>query len=142
MFKDILVPVDLNAPELWEKALATAVEMARPAAARLHLMTVIPEFGLPVVGQYFPEGYEEKVRDDALSRLEQVARERIPSELKVGLIVTQGSIWREIVREARERQVDLVVMGSHRPGVGDYVLGANATRVAQRAPCSVLIVRN
>ncbi len=142
MFRDILVPIDLNAPAMWERALQTAVEIAGLEGGRLHLMTVIPEFGLPLVGQYFPADYEKRVRDDILVKLETIAREKIPEGVDVGLIVTQGSVWREIVREARERGVDLVVMGSHRPGVEDYVLGANATRVAQRAPCSVLIVRS
>ncbi len=142
MFRDILVPIDLNAPAMWERALQTAVEIASLEGGRLHLMSVIPEFGLPVVGQYFPADYEKRVRDDILAKLEAIAREQIPEGVDVGLIVAQGSVWREIVREAREREVDLVIMGSHRPGVEDYVLGANATRVAQRAPCSVLIVRS
>ncbi len=142
MFKEILVPLDLGDEKIWRRALEAAVEMARLWKGRLHLMTVLPEFGLPTVAQYFPSDYEERARSAALERLQEIVRRHVPDEVSTGLIVTQGSIWREIVREARERDADLVVMGSHRPGIGDYVLGANATRVAQRAPCSVMIVRD
>lgn len=142
MFRDILVPLDLGDPKIWEKALETAVTLARTYGARLRLMTVLPDYGMPVVGQFFPPDHSEKLRAKAREELRAIARRAVPEGIAVDVTVSQGSIWREIVREAKEREVDLIVMGSHRPGVGDYVLGANATRVAQRASASVMIVRS
>ncbi len=142
MFRDILVPLDLGDPKIWEKALETAVTLAETFGARLHLLTVLPDYGLPVVGLHFPPDHSEKLRVGAREELRNIARRAVPEGIAVEVLVSQGSIWREIVREARDQHFDLIVMGSHMPGVGDYVLGANATRVAQRAPASVMIVRS
>ncbi len=141
MFRDILVPVDLNDPEIWGKALESAVTLAETFGARLHLQTVLPDFGLPAVAQYFPPDWEEKIRAKALEELEAIAQRSVPDTVEVRLVVSEGSIWREIVRVAEERGCDLVVMGSHRPGLRDYLIGANAIKVAEHLPCSVMIVR-
>ena len=39
-------------------------------------------------------------------------------------------------------KADLIVMGSHRPELRDYLLGPNAARVVRHAPCSVVVVRS
>ena len=36
-------------------------------------MTVVPEFGLPMVGQFFPAGYEAKLRQHAAKQLKEFA---------------------------------------------------------------------
>jgi nucleotide-binding universal stress UspA family protein len=62
MFQNVLVPVDLSQEHSWRKALPTATRLCQAFQARLHLITVVPDFGLPMVGQYFPEGYEASRR--------------------------------------------------------------------------------
>ncbi|GBD42932.1 Universal stress protein F [bacterium HR40] len=141
MFRDILVPVDLHDPEIWQKALETAVTLAETFGARLHLQTVLPDVGIASLAQYFPPDWEEKMRASALSELEKLAQRAVPETVEVSLLVSAGSIWREIVRAAEERGCDLVVMGSHRPGLRDYLIGANAIKVAEHVPCSVMVVR-
>jgi hypothetical protein len=42
---------------------------------------------------------------------------------------------------AEEAGADLVVVGSHRPAMKDYLLGTNAARVVRHARCSVLVAR-
>jgi nucleotide-binding universal stress UspA family protein len=42
---------------------------------------------------------------------------------------------------AEEAEADLVVTGSHRPAMKDYLLGTNAARVLRHARCSVLVAR-
>ncbi len=61
MYKNVLLTVDLNNESSWTKALPTAVECCRAFGARLHVVTVVPDFGSNVVAQYFPEGFEEKM---------------------------------------------------------------------------------
>jgi nucleotide-binding universal stress UspA family protein len=141
MFKDILVPIDVNDERIWKKALATAVGLAERFGATLHALTVVPEFGLPAVSQYFPADFESKMREHAHDELKAILDREVPREVMRQLIIAEGSVYREIVRVAKETGCDLIVMGSHRPELKDYLLGANATKVAQHAECSIMIVR-
>jgi nucleotide-binding universal stress UspA family protein len=53
-----------------------------------------------------------------------------------------GNISDIILRHAREKQVDLIVVGSlGQSGIKESLLGNVATRVTAHAPCSVLVVR-
>ena len=47
----------------------------------------------------------------------------------------------EILEAAEEAEADLIVVGSHRPAMKDYLLGTNASRVMRHARCSVLVAR-
>jgi len=42
---------------------------------------------------------------------------------------------------AKEKDVDLIIIASHRPGLQDYFLGSTAAKVVRHATCSVLVVR-
>lgn len=56
--------------------------------------------------------------------------------------VVQGEPAFEIVRLARERPFDLVVVGTHgRKGLKRLVVGSVAERIVREAPCSVVVVR-
>jgi nucleotide-binding universal stress UspA family protein len=45
-------------------------------------------------------------------------------------------------RDATEWGADLIVVGSHRPVMSDYLLGSNAKTIVRHAQCSVLVVRD
>ena len=60
MFRTILLPIDLNEASSWERALPIALELCRAHGAKLHVMTVVPDFGMAIVGSFFPEGYEDR----------------------------------------------------------------------------------
>ena len=142
MFKEILLPLDLTNRESQGKAVSVAVEQARLSGARLHVMLVVPDFGLSIVGSYFPEGFEKQAIEDSRAALHAFCAEAIPDDLPVQHIVAHGTIYREILRVAEEQRCDLIVMASHRPELRDYLLGPNAARVVRHAACSVLVVRD
>lgn len=142
MFKDILLPVDLGNAESQRKAVKTAVHLAKTAKAQLHVMTVVPDFGLSIVGSFFPEGYEKHALDEASKKLHDFVQAEIPKNVKVQHIVGHGTIYEEILRAANELGCDVIILASHRPELKDYLLGPNAARVARHAACSVMIVRD
>lgn len=142
MFKDILLPVDLGNAESQRKAVKTAVHLAKTAKAQLHVMTVVPDFGLSIVGSFFPEGYEKHALDEASKKLHDFVQAEIPKSVKVQHIVGHGTIYEEILRAANELSCDVIILASHRPELKDYLLGPNAARVARHAACSVMIVRD
>jgi nucleotide-binding universal stress UspA family protein len=57
-------------------------------------------------------------------------------------VLLEGVAHEAIVREARKRRADLIVIGTHgRTGVARFFLGSVAARVTATAPCPVLTVR-
>jgi nucleotide-binding universal stress UspA family protein len=141
MYRNVLVPVDLSDKHSWRKALPTAISLCETFEARLHLMTVVPDFGLPMVGQFFPEGYEAKLRQQAARQLKEFAAEQVPGAIESRRIVAEGKVYQEILKAADAIKADLIVMGSHRPELADYLLGPNAGKVMRHARCSVMVVR-
>ena len=55
--------------------------------------------------------------------------------------VKSGKPGATIVNCADEYAADLIIIGSHKPGLKDCFLGSTAERVVRYAPCSVLVVR-
>jgi nucleotide-binding universal stress UspA family protein len=141
MYRNVLVPIDLSDKHSWRKALPTAVALCQTFQARLHVIAVMPDFGLPIVGQFFPEGYEDKVRQQAARQLKALIAEQVPDEVPARRIIAEGKVYQEILKAAQTIPADLIVMGSHHPELKDYLLGANAAKVVRHADCSVMVVR-
>ena len=141
MYKDILLPVDLNEASSWNKALPTALEYCRAFGSTLHLMSVVPDFGLAQVSQYFPEGTEDKLLEERAAQLRDFIAANVPEEIPVQDIVAHGSIPKEIIATAENIDADLILMASHRPELKDYLLGPNSAYVVRHTGRSVLVVR-
>lgn len=141
MFKTILVPIDLAEPDSSGRALNAAIQMARDYDATMHVVTVVPDMGMSIVGGYFPEGFEQKALDETKDRLKAYLEDLVPGDVKVKGHVMHGSIYEQILRTADQLSADLIVMASHRPAMRDYLLGPNAARVVRHARQSVLVVR-
>lgn len=141
MYKDILLPIDLNDDSSWKKALPAAVEYCNAFDSNLHVITVAPSFGKSYVGQFFPEGYEKQLEDRLLEGLQEFIKKHVPEDVKVQHRVRLGTVYQEILVAAQETGADLIVMASHRPELKDYLLGPNSARVVRHAQCSVLVVR-
>ncbi len=142
MYKKILLTVDLNEDASWKKALPTAVEYAKAFGADLHVATVLPDFGMPMVRGFFPDDFQEKAQTDVEDKLAAFCDKHIPSDIGAHSVVRVGSVYEEILKLADEIACDLIVMASHRPELKDYLLGPNAARVVRHANCSVLVVRD
>ncbi len=141
MYKNILFPVDLNQKSSWEKALPTAVEYCKAFGATLHVLNVVPDFGMAVVGTYFPDDFEEKALEAAREQLHEFVRKNVPDGVKVQHIVGNGTVYDEILRTARDIKADLILLASHRPELKDFLIGPNAARVVRHHEGSVLVVR-
>lgn len=141
MYKDILLAVDLGHQDDEEDAVQTVVEYARAFKSRVHIITVVPDFGMSLVGSFFPKGFEKGALAEADKQLHAYAQEKFPDEITRRHIVGHGVIYKEILRYAGVVKADLIVMSAHRRGLEDYLLGPNAARVVRHADCSVLVVR-
>jgi nucleotide-binding universal stress UspA family protein len=137
----ILVPTDFS--ETSDAAYEVAIELGARFAAELVLVHVhqvpayvFPEGVMPLSPALFDE-IERSVR----AELERSARRARAAGRTVTLKSRIGVVHREILREAEDSRVDLVVMGTHgRTGLGHVLIGSVAEKVLRRAPCPVLTV--
>lgn len=141
MFNTILLPIDLSSEASWKRPLELALELARQGGASIHVMTVVPDFGMSIVGSYFGEDFERKALAEASEKLTDWVAEHVPKDVKVEGHVAHGRIYDEILRAAERLGCDAIVLSAHRPEFGDYLLGPNAARVVRHASQSVLVVR-
>lgn len=142
--KRILLPTDFS--EYSKTAINYACAFADQFGAELHLLHVLqdlvalvpePELAIPPPGDYLKELQESCER--ALDQLLDPAWE---AEHKVVRATRQGPPFLEIVRYAKEEDIDLIVIGTHgRSGLAHVLLGSVAERVVRKAPCPVLTVR-
>jgi nucleotide-binding universal stress UspA family protein len=141
MYKNILLAVDLNDETSCRKPLLSAVALARTFGARLHILTVVREVEAILQAKTAPLGYD-LIATDLEHRSAGLIRRADASDLKPNILVTHGaSIYAEILAFAEEAEADLIVVGSHRPAMKDYLLGTNAARIVRHARCSVLVAR-
>ena len=142
MYKNILLAIDLNDETSNRKPLLSAVELARTFGARLHVLTVIRDVEAILQAKAAMLGYD-LIATDLEKRIAALIRRVDASDLNPNILVTHGaSIYAEILGVAEEAEADLVVVGSHRPAMKDYLLGTNAGRVVRHARCSVLVARD
>ncbi|MFQ6024729.1 MAG: universal stress protein, partial [Acidiferrobacterales bacterium] len=87
MFKKILVPVDLTEPAFADKAVAAAVEEARHHKADLHVMTVLPGFGMPIVASFFPADAMQKAAQEVKKELQDYVAKKVPKDISVTLAI-------------------------------------------------------
>lgn len=120
---EILFPTDFSS--LSELAGQIAWDMAKQAGARLHVLHVVP-----------PNTDPSHPAED----LARVGR-GMGHGLRVEAALLTGSSARNILAYAREKHIDLIVMGTHgRTGTSREILGSVAEMVVRLAPCLVLTV--
>ena len=140
MFKNILATIDLGDLESSKTVVSAALEIVE-GKDTLNVVCVVPDYGVGVVGSFFPEGHEEEAIKAATSALHDFTAECVPKGVKVQHIIAHGNVYEEIIDAADKIKADIIVVGSHRPKLKDYLLGPNAARVVRHAPQSVLVVR-
>ena len=141
-YKSILLPVDLGQESSWKKALPSAVQLAQSHPAELHIMTVMPDFGMSIVSVAFPPDFEKKRLVSVTKALEEFVTQNVPDGVSVHSHVAHGSIYSEIMAAADKLGCDLIILSSHRPEMRDYLIGPNAARVVRHAKQSVFVVRD
>lgn len=143
MTQTILCAVDINRVDAENAVLKTAAELAKLHDAQLDVITVVPDFGMSVVGAYFQDHHVKSAQNDASELLKSMTLKTLGAEAdsKVRHIVAMGSVYEEVLRAADLNKADLIVLGAHRPDLKDYLLGPNAARVVRHSNCSVYVVR-
>ncbi|MEX3011348.1 universal stress protein [Hoeflea sp. TYP-13] len=141
MFKNILATIDLGDEESSIRVINAALEVM-VGEDTMHVVCVVPDYGRSIVGTFFPADHEQEMIKHATQELHAFTAKHVPKGTRVQHIVAHGNIYEEIIAAADQCKADLIVIGSHRPALKDYLLGPNASRVVRHARQSVLVVRH
>ncbi len=141
MFDTILLTVDLNDLKGSERPAQAALRMAKAEGAELHVVNVVPDFGMSIVGSYFDKSHNKQILADAKKALEEWAGETFKDFGPVTLHVDQGTIYDRVLRAAKQVDAKAIVVGAHKSQLQDYLIGPNASRIARHATQSVFVVR-
>jgi nucleotide-binding universal stress UspA family protein len=142
--KTILFPTDFSNGA--RAAMDHAVSLATDYHARLVLLYVVQD--ISIAEWYIPSSLSvndllEDMQKSASQEMDKWALEVSANAKDVEKMVVRGVPFVEIIRTAREKQADLIVIGTHgRTGIDHLLFGSTAEKVVRKAPCPVLTVRS
>ena len=138
--KHILAPVDFSQPCL--HGLTAALDLARRFDAKLTVVHVVKHLphGSHVVLDAV--GIQQDWERPARERLAEFVAEHVPKDVSVRQVVAVGKPFHKVVELSVELECDLIVISTHGyTGLAHVLIGSNAERIVQHAPCPVLVVR-
>jgi nucleotide-binding universal stress UspA family protein len=138
-FRRIVVPTDLT--DRTTKALDLALELAAGARSRVTLLHVIQTVPGLEFGELKP--FYEKIHAKAAKKMAAMVRQAAARRLEVGMEIAYGSRAETIVKTAKTRNADLIVLASHRvnPSMVGRDWGTLSYKVGLLAQCPVLLVK-
>ena len=134
MYKNILVPMALD-----HGVGQSTLNVARALLSDGGSITALHVYEAPQgsVSAYLDEATVQAAFDRSKSKLE----ERTKDEPDVTAKIVIGHSGRSIIDVAVEMKADCIVLGSHKPGLIDYLWRSTAARVVRHAPCAVHVIR-
>ncbi len=143
--KKILFATDFSENSKW--ALTYALSFAKKYDAKLYIIHVIQQ-------PTYPLGMYAEISFDAMDKFNRNLSEVTEKEMKAlcetelgdfknyEAMIVSGTPFLEIIRTAKEKDVDLLIVGTHgRTGLDHVLFGSTAEKVVRKAPCPVVSVR-
>lgn len=136
MFKNIIVPIEVERPENGKVMLEKVKELTGKDG-KVTVMNVVEDVPGLITAE-LPDGLVERASHGARSILVDMVK---AAGLTADPQIRAGRPHHAIVKLAEEIGADLILIGSHDPGLRDYFLGSTAASVVRHAKCSVLVAR-
>jgi nucleotide-binding universal stress UspA family protein len=155
--KNILVSTDFS--ETSKGAVMYARALASAYHGSVHALHVLPDpaiqpWAFSVETEVMGLSFEERAKrwkERSNEQMKNLFSEAERTELNVQLVTVVGHPVQQILQYAKDKAIDLIVMGTHGrstpgPNIGqtfpwDSPMGSVAERVVRQAPCPVLTVR-
>lgn len=141
MFKEILLPVDLQESALSLRATKIAQEFADQYDARITVITVIPNFGMPIVANFFPANTIKNAANEVLSELKRFVAAHFDKPENVAVRVAEGSPHEEILEFAARHSTDLIIVPARGKNIEKIFLGSSSIQIVEQSKCTVMVVR-
>ena len=138
LYMNILVPLDGS--EASQKALLQACDLAKNYQANLILVYVIDKpLSLNLLDRKEYLEILRKFGNKVLIKGKQTSENK---GLDVTTIMKEGNITNEIVKLAKNKKCNLIIVGSKGLGAtARFFLGSVSNKLANNSPCSILIVK-
>lgn len=146
MFRHILIPTDGS--EASKTAVQNAIALAKESGARVSGLHVVPEFH---IFTYQPELLEESRQQyalDSIAHAKKYLNEIEVNATEAGVIFDTSYVvndypYEVIIKTARDKGCDLIVMASHgRKGIKGLLLGSETQKVLTHSLIPVLVFRS
>ncbi|MBP1734146.1 MAG: UspA protein [Deltaproteobacteria bacterium] len=140
----ILVPTDFS--EYSDRALGQALDIAKQYNAKVFLLHVVHE-SIHLLDFTLPEDTIRQMKDGAIPWAKEILQNQLGSfpqanEVEVATNVRQGIPYDEILKEGKEKGIDLIVIASlGRTGIAKYLIGSVARNVLKDSRCPVLLTK-
>ena len=145
--RKILVPTDFS--EDSDLAFRMALSIAVKYQARIFLLHVISNTVQQSLADYcLDQSIVARVLNESIvfsnEKLQEIIdKNQQNGDIKVIPDVRKGQPYEEILKEASERKIDLIVIASHgKTGLQKYFIGSVTEKVMKEAKCPVLLIRS
>jgi nucleotide-binding universal stress UspA family protein len=141
--KTVLFPTDFSQGA--RAAMDHAISLAKDYRSKLILLYVIQD--ISIAEWYIPSSLSaadlmEDMQKSAWNEMDKWGTEVLQTVKDVEKLVVRGVPFVEIIKTAKERHADLIVIGTHgRTGIDHMLFGSTAEKVVRKAACPVLTVR-
>ncbi len=137
MYNTILIPIDMAHIEKAKVMIDAAKSQAKEGAhlILLNVIDAVPSWA----NTYMPDNdILANHRKSAHDELVAIAND---NSIDAEILVQTGHSYNTILKIADQIKAELIIIGSHHPGVSDYFLGSTAAKVVRHAKCSVYVIR-
>jgi len=143
--KKILLATDFSENSKW--ALTYALSFAQKFDAKLYILHVIQQPTYPL-GMYAEisfdamDKFNRNISDVTEREMKSLCEAQLGSFKNFESLIVNGTPYLEIIRIAKEKEVDMIVVGTHgRTGLDHVLFGSTAEKVLRKSTCPVLSVR-
>ena len=136
----IVVPVDFS--EATDGLVDYAISTANKLGSKVHFVHVLNMYpGDAMFGVPFPQDCEENLRTAAKERMSNLITDMTEKSAGCTGEVISGDPVDKILACAKEKESDLIIIGTHgAKGLEKILLGSVAERVVRKAECPILVM--
>lgn len=142
-FRRIVCPVDFSAAS--QRAVEYALTLAQEANARLtllHALELLPPEEDALYARFDMGRFQRDMEAIARARMQEAIPAEARDWCRPEIVVKHGKAYRVVLDAARERDADLIVIGTHgRNPVDTALFGSTTHHVVRAATCPVLVAR-
>lgn len=137
--KEILAAIDDSG--IATSVVSEASALAEATGAKVVLLRVVPNSLEPATPNIFERAGDTRVLIAAAEADLSSRQAEIPQAHRGEVVVEVGDPWKTVCRVARDRHVDLVLIGAHQYRLPERVLGTTASKIVNHIDRPVLVVR-